>query len=96
MADNSDSKAGANLDALRQELDQMRSELSKFLDNAGETARSKVKEAAASAEEAAHEASRIADKGCTVLRDTVREQPVASLAVAAGLGFIASLLLLRR
>ncbi len=96
MADNSESKAGANLDALRVELDQMRSELSKLLENAGDTARAKVKEAAATAEDVAHEASRAADKGCTVLRDTVREQPVTSLAVAAGLGFIASLLLLRR
>ncbi len=96
MADNADTKAGATLDTLRNELDQLRSELSRFLDNAGDTARSKVKEAAATAEGVAEEASKAAGRGCTVLKDTVREQPLTAVAIAAGVGFIASLFLLRR
>ncbi len=96
MADNADTKAGATLDTLRNELDQLRSELSRFLDNASDAARNKVKDAAATAEGVADEATKAAGRGCTVLKDTVREQPLTAVAVAAGIGFIASLFLLRR
>ncbi len=81
---------------LRADIDRLRSDLAKLVETAGKTAKVGIKGAKSDAEAAAGEVSDWAEEKYLSLRETVREQPVTSCAVAAGIGFVLGQILLRR
>lgn len=98
MADNLETTAAVEptIAELREDLDRLRSDIAKLLETAGKTAKVGLKGAKADAETAAVEVTDWAEERYLALRECVREQPVTSCAIAAGIGFVLGQILLRR
>lgn len=90
------SAAEPTLDDVRQDLERLRADLASLLESAGRGAKQAADEAVGAAEAKAETAGAWAEHRCASLRETIREQPLAACAVAAGVGLILGQVLLRR
>lgn len=95
-----DTKEGAtpgdSLAELRSDLAALKADLAQLTDTLGKTARDSVKGATTEAEAAMGEVSDWAEDQYLTLRHSIQAQPVTSIAIAAGMGFVLGQLFLRR
>lgn len=88
--------AEPSLSDVKSDVDQLRADFARLLDTLGKTASHSVKGAKGDAETAAGEVSDWAEEQVSSLRESIREQPITALAIAAGVGVILGQILLRR
>jgi ElaB/YqjD/DUF883 family membrane-anchored ribosome-binding protein len=89
-------KPGDALAELRSDLAALKADLAQLTDTLGKTARDSVKGATTEAEVAMGEVTDWAEDQYLTLRETIQAQPVTSIAIAAGVGFVLGQLFLRR
>lgn len=89
-------KAEPGLDDVRQDLEQLRADVARLIETLGKTAQHKVEGLAGEAQAQAAAAGEWAEGHSVSVRETIREQPLAACAVAAGVGFVLGQILLRR
>ncbi|MDE1570513.1 DUF883 family protein [Aquabacter sp. P-9] len=92
-------EAGKPSDALaelRSDLAALKADLSQLTETLGKTARDGVRGATSEAEVAMGEVTDWAEDQYLTLRHSIQAQPVTSIAIAAGVGFVLGQLLLRR
>ncbi|WP_454918279.1 hypothetical protein [Xanthobacter sediminis] len=88
--------AEPTLDDVRQDLERLRADLASLLEAAGRGAKHAADEAVDAAGAKAETAGAWAGGRCDSLRESIRGQPLAACAVAAGVGLILGQVLLRR
>lgn len=81
---------------LKEDIARLREDLAKLVGTVGETAKAGLKGARADAGAAAGEAGDWAEAQYHNMRTCIREQPITSCAIAAGVGFVLGQILLRR
>ncbi|MFG1480735.1 hypothetical protein V5F53_19070 [Xanthobacter sp. V4C-4] len=89
-------KAEPGLDDVREDLERLRAEFTRLLEAAGKGATAAAAEAAGTAESVAANAGQWAEGRCDSLRQSIRAQPLAACALAAGVGLLLGQILLRR
>ena len=88
--------AEPSIEDIRKDLDALKQDFTRLAETIGRTAKRSAKDAAGGAEAAAGEVSDWAEDQYIQLRHTIRDQPLTSCAVAAGLGLVLGQILLRR
>lgn len=88
--------AEPSLSDVREDLEQLRADFARLIETLGKTARHGVEGATGEAGSAAAEVSDWAEGQYLTLRESIREQPITALAIAAGVGAILGQILLRR
>ncbi|QTL03790.1 hypothetical protein J5J86_24250 [Aquabacter sp. L1I39] len=93
---NGTAKPGDALAELRSDLAALKADLAQLTDTLGKTARDGVKGATTEAEVAMGEVTDWAEDQYMTLRHSIQAQPVTSIAIAAGVGFVLGQMFLRR
>lgn len=81
---------------LKSELSTLKADLARLTEALGKTARDGAKDVAEEAEAALGKVGEWTEDQYASLRDTVQAQPLAACAIAAGVGFLLGVFLLRR
>jgi len=89
MAQTSDAgKVDPTLEELRKDMEALKGDFARLMDTLTKTAQHGVKGAASEAGMAADEVSDWAEEQYVTLRESIRAQPIAACAIAAGMGLV--------